>query len=184
MKPTFLFLLVLCISILVISSCKKDKQEKLPEETQTGAGTFGCLVDGEVFIPGGAQMSGGSLNCNYQLIDGRYYYRLVGRNDNDKNNRKSVGVFLHNSILVDDSKYLLGERFKDSIGYSTYINILSSPSEYLGHETNSLHQGELFIKHFDSVQQIVSGTFWFDAISENGEIVQIREGRFDVRYTR
>lgn len=44
--------------------------------------------------------------------------------------------------------------------------------------------GELTITHLDEERQIVSGTFWFDAVNKQGEKVQVREGRFDMRYTR
>ena len=49
-------LLLLATSfILISSSCKKNKSDnpinQLPPETQTGANTFGCLVDGKVFLP-------------------------------------------------------------------------------------------------------------------------------------
>ncbi|MGD5408184.1 hypothetical protein QUS89_23100, partial [Xanthomonas citri pv. citri] len=37
------------------SSCRKNKPanavDQLPPETQTGANTFGCLIDGKVFVP-------------------------------------------------------------------------------------------------------------------------------------
>lgn len=31
-------------------------------------------------------------------------------------------------------------------------------------------------------KSIIAGTFWFDAINDKGEKVQIREGRFDWQY--
>jgi hypothetical protein len=38
--------------------CKKDNQgpskEQLPAITQTGANTFGCYVNGEIFLPRGS----------------------------------------------------------------------------------------------------------------------------------
>ncbi|MGC8751863.1 DUF6252 family protein [Hydrotalea sp.] len=52
------------------------------------------------------------------------------------------------------------------------------------YSTNHFVTGELNIKKLDTVNQIVSGTFWFDAVNANGQKVQIREGRFDVRYTQ
>lgn len=65
-----LSMFLLAATLLVFVQCKKDKDktplEQLPPETQTGANTFGCLVNGEDFKPGGAQLSGGSLQANYQ----------------------------------------------------------------------------------------------------------------------
>ena len=63
--------LYLLISVLLSAShCKKDKtpEDQLPPETQTGAGTFGCLVNGNVFIPKGSPFSGPILSCAYQFI--------------------------------------------------------------------------------------------------------------------
>jgi len=42
--------------------------------------------------------------------------------------------------------------------------------------------GELHIARFDRILGIVSGTFWFDAVNMEGEKVEIREGRFDMKY--
>ncbi len=41
--------------------------------------------------------------------------------------------------------------------------------------------GELKITKLNTQQRIISGTFWFDAIL-SGEKIEIREGRFDMRY--
>ncbi len=61
----------------------------------------------------------------------------------------------------------------------------TGPIQVSKFETDGLqYTGELFIKKLDTVNQIVSGTFWFDAINSNGQKVEVREGRFDVRYTR
>ena len=50
------------------------------------------------------------------------------------------------------------------------------------HFTNLIKTGELKITRIDLQNSIISGTFWFDAINEAGEIVEIREGRFDWNY--
>lgn len=184
MKKTFLLLIVLCITALAVLSCKKDKKEVLPPETQTGARTFGCLIDGEVFIPGGAQLSGGSLNSNYQEIDGDHYFRLVGNNERDKKNRRSIGIFSYKSTISNRATFVLENRFSENKFYALCSRSSNTPFSGKYFETDSIYRGELFITYLDTVQQIVSGTFWFDAISENGEVVQVRSGRFDMRYTR
>lgn len=78
------FLIIAAGLVLLSSGCRKNKPvnpiDQLPPETQTGANTFGCLVDGEIFKPGGAQLSGGSLQCNYQFFNNSYYFVLIGRN--------------------------------------------------------------------------------------------------------
>ena len=40
------------ITLFTFSQCKKNKEEpQLPPETTTGAMTFGCKVNGKVFVP-------------------------------------------------------------------------------------------------------------------------------------
>ena len=46
-------LLIFLVPLLLASSCKKNKDstDQLPPETTTGAMTFGCKVNGKVFVP-------------------------------------------------------------------------------------------------------------------------------------
>ncbi|MBQ0767738.1 MAG: hypothetical protein KBT58_00490, partial [Bizionia sp.] len=48
--------------LLIVSNCNKNDDDQptnpidqLPPATQTGANTFGCLLDGEPFLPGNSQ---------------------------------------------------------------------------------------------------------------------------------
>ena len=50
MKYT-IFYLALLVGIAIHTSCKKDPI--LPSATQSGANTFGCKVNGEIWIPDG-----------------------------------------------------------------------------------------------------------------------------------
>ena len=54
-----LFYLPVCFALTLCSRCKTDEPapvptptplEQLPAETQTGAGTLGCLVNGKAFV--------------------------------------------------------------------------------------------------------------------------------------
>ena len=61
----------------ILSCCNNDDDnsktelEKLPPATQTGANTFGCLLNGSAFLPGNGQ---NTLDCVYQFVDGEYYF--------------------------------------------------------------------------------------------------------------
>ena len=48
--------LCLYVMLVMFASCKSCKKEinLLPDETQTGANTFGCLIDGKAWIPTGS----------------------------------------------------------------------------------------------------------------------------------
>lgn len=72
-KITRYTLLFLSLILLSTSSCKDDDDtptnpvDQLPPATQTGENTFGCLLDGEVFIPSGGT---NPLDCVYQFVNG------------------------------------------------------------------------------------------------------------------
>ncbi|MFD1553252.1 hypothetical protein DNU06_17485 [Putridiphycobacter roseus] len=77
-KLRFYGLMVMCI-LMISAKCTKTPikpnepltpLEQLPEATQTGANTFGCLVDGEVYIPKG--------NFSYKAIEKQRYYEDNG----------------------------------------------------------------------------------------------------------
>jgi hypothetical protein len=63
--------------------------------------------------------------------------------------------------------------------YNLHAETPPSPNYY---STTDKVIGELIITHHNFNKAILNGTFWFDAINSNGEIVQVREGRFDVHY--
>ncbi|MFY0484118.1 DUF6252 family protein, partial [Flavobacterium sp. PLA-1-15] len=56
---------------------------------------------------------------------------------------------------------------------------LSTTNRYY---TNTIKTGELKVTRVDLANSIISGTFWFDAVNQAGEVVEIREGRFDWNY--
>ena len=81
---------ILIISTLLfvtffLSCCNNDDDkpiaeiDKLPPATQTGANTFGCLLDGKAFLPGNYP---NATNCFYQLVDGEYYFSFQMNNSN------------------------------------------------------------------------------------------------------
>ncbi|TXE16300.1 hypothetical protein ES692_13330 [Psychroserpens burtonensis] len=163
MKKTILYLCLLCLTI--VTSCNNDDDQpqdpisQLPPATQTGERTFGALLDGEPFIPRGGI---NPLDCVYQSVNGEYYFGLQGNKRNDNNNLILIGLGTNNLEIDENITYALGGTFS---------------------ETNTINAGQLSITHLDLNAYTVSGTFWFDIIDQNGNLRQIREGRFDMPFT-
>jgi hypothetical protein len=152
----------------------------LPPETQTGAGTFGCLINGNIFKPKGDPFGGPILSCAYQYINGGYYFQIKAFNKGGAVNY-GVGIFTDSSRIQEGLKLVLRNRNVQGEGYGLYsISELQGLTNYI---TNTSDSGEVIIKKLDSINRIVSGTFWFDAINPSGEKVQIRSGRFDMKYS-
>ena len=176
-------LLLLCTTFL-LSSCDKDGQifagkDQLPPETQTGANTVGCLVNGKVFLPKKEGINP-EVNCFYQLVNGEYYFNMAF---SDLTNSSSPGISIQNrkNPLIVGQTYILNKNIVDDGSFN------GSGGIYLPHPNNQFYTttmltGELKITKLDQVNFIVSGTFWFDAANSAGEVIQIREGRFDWRY--
>ena len=173
------FILFFLCSLLIGSSCRKPKPvdpvKLLPPETQTGANTFGCLIDGKVFKPKGDPFGGPVIKAQYQFVNGKQGFGVSGRNSNTN---QVIGI-IGNNIRLSIATFEL-TTFNSEGKFSGGYTLESFDSYY----TNDINKGQLVIKKFDSVNQIVSGTFWFDAKNANGKIVQVREGRFDLQYVK
>lgn len=178
-------LILLCI---FLTSCSSDDDSsggnnpvnQLPEATQIGANTAGALVDGEPITP-----KGGGVNPNltafYQFVDGTYFFS-VGFADNTQNSIKSINIFTSKIPLEVNTSYALSNPDDSSLmGGGGEYSINGDEIQYNTIQNNT---GELTITHLDEQNRIVSGTFWFDAVNEDGEVVEVREGRFDVTYSQ
>ncbi|MES2777718.1 MAG: DUF6252 family protein [Bacteroidota bacterium] len=168
--------------MLVASKCKKDSVEDLPPETQTGANTFGCLVDGKVFIPKGDPFGGPVKKAQYQFLNGKQEFGISGSLKQDDVSGSLI-LIGGDSITLSVNTFDLTKPNTNGryFGAYTTISLINPDDNYF---TNEINRGQLVVKKFDMVNQIVSGTFWFDAKNANGKIVQVREGRFDMPFVR
>ena len=187
-KLKILNLILLCI---FLTSCSSDDDNsggdnpvnQLPEATQIGANTAGALVDGEPITP-----KGGGINPNlvafYQFVDGAYFFSISYSN-NDQSDLRGIVVSNQREEIEENQTITLNKNFEDNEdftgGGARYLiggGLISS------YNTNTQNTGELTITHLDEQNRILSGTFWFDAVNEDGEVVEVREGRFDVTYSQ
>jgi len=178
MKKVILFLTL----IFILSCCNKDDNtptnpiDQLPQATQIGANTAGCLVNGEAFLPNNGSVV--PLNCNY--LNGEDFSLKIS--NKISNNLFTVLISQYNTPLQAGQTYPLNTLFGvDTKTGEYFINTSPSPSPNYFSTTPTI-TGELTITHHDFSNAFLSGTFWFDAINSNGEIIEVREGRFDMEY--
>jgi len=106
---------------------------------------------------------------------------------NNKENKsiyKTVQLATNPLQLIENSTYILGLRTNNSNSYNSnfaeyYTISFNGDVNYI---TTATVTGELKITKLDTQQRIISCTFWNDAVNSDGEKVEIREGRFDMRY--
>lgn len=176
-------LLIFITLVTCLYCCKKNDDDtptnpidQLPPATQTGANTAGCLVDGQAFLPN----NGSTLPLVLNYLDGEDFTLGIGNEINNELNR--ILISKYNIQLQVGQTYLLNQEFGANSSTGEYSIDTASPPSPNYYSTNPEVTGELNITHHDFERAILSGTFWFDAINSEGEIVKIREGRFDMEY--
>ncbi|MFD2942477.1 DUF6252 family protein [Flavobacterium notoginsengisoli] len=172
-------LLLLFFLIICLNSCDKDDVQKTPIErlpplTSLGANTAGCLVNGEAFLPKGNLPA--TLFCQY--IDQKHF--SIAINEKINNKIRTVNVASLNETLELNKIYQLKEYGENS-KFAEFV-IFNENFDDIQYQTNSVIKGELKITNHNYAKAIISGTFWFDAVNDKGEKVEIREGRFDMEY--
>jgi len=154
----------ICVLLLVIVAftnmqCEKsntEKKDELPAETQEGKNTFGCLVDGKVWLP----KSGGT----YPPLSSTMSYSI---------DLLALGYdsFIHFRILETE---LFEGKTIPLLSNQAWMRMRSK-------EFKSA-QGALKISKYDKAKQIMAGSFYFTAKSDEGDSVIIKDGRFDISY--
>lgn len=162
--------LIILLSILTIffsASCKKG--EKLTPETQTGANTFSCKINGKVYIP--------ENDFSVKAISVAFYNNTdfeVGANGTQYDPPRNLSIHIKN--ILSEGTYLLD--FTQS-RYVTYY--ISGTNNY---HSKILNSGKVTITKLDRNQRIISGRFDFQLTNEknSAETLNVTDGRFDVKY--
>ena len=194
MKKIFLFLIASLF--FVFTGCDSDDDdvvdEELPASTIAGFNTFGCLINEQVYVP---KKGSFCLDCadapKLQLTYGQVFdeYRFSLGTFNDTDGDVSIMLELFNGAEpLTEGLYSLSQTTLETndmpIANATCrINKKISgekiESEFYSNESIG---GVLEIIKIDEEKKFVSGTFYFSAVDDNGQFVNITDGRFDVTY--
>jgi len=178
MKNLFLLLFI----TIFLNGCERDyiRNNTLPPLTNTGENTAGCLVNGEVFVPKSPLFSE-RLYRKYK--DDFFVLTIYQKRTNET---KSLNIrckipFSQEGII---GVYPLNAEdnldLESGAGYYHAYN--SSSLNDIYYSTTSDFVGELIITYYNHEKFIISGTFWFDAINSEGEVMEVSDGRFDVKF--
>ena len=163
---------------LIFASCKKESEDTLPPATQTGAGTFGCKINGKVYVTKGSSGTG-TPNPKIQYdfdLNGQPYLSIETKRFDA--NIVDGAVLIYFSNLINTGNYGIGGDFKYSVGWNSYI-----PGCGVGNlDPNVTALGGGTISKLDIPNRIISGTFSFKAVKPNCDTIRITEGRFDIKF--
>jgi hypothetical protein len=173
---------------LTASECKKHKTgnpvDQLPPETQIGANTFGCLINGKVFLPKGPSLSP-ILQCAYQHLNTDYskgfFFQLSASHKFSTNDLSGIGIYTDSLPIIEET-FNLGDDHKGG-AYGLYLRYNGAGNINL--YSKATLGGQLTITKFDEVTQIVSGRFWFNVVdSTTADTIHVTNGRFDMQFTK
>ena len=164
-------LILFALSLQLFVACNKDDDkpqnpiDQLPPATQTGANTFGCLINGEPFVV--------SNTSNQTAIYQGGVLQIGGSIDNSD---MDVNIILRisESISINTIYSLTNITFNQSLfinnGNGCYYDFANTIS------------GSVTITNFDQTNFIISGTFNFSTETNECENITITNGRFDLQY--
>ena len=167
-------ILLLCFCF---AQCKKNRPviktelEKLPPITQTGANTFGCLLNGQAWIPkdnyGQATFK---LDADPTFQEGLFGVTAFKYYASGKFQQISIG----SDSCTKSGSYLLGKPRNRAqfLDVGVPIMLMSGDSEISC-------TGVLNIARYDLQNRVFSGTFEFLMYNNAGDTVKITNGRFD-----
>ena len=194
-----IFYAVLLFVSATTTQCSKtttavpDDPNALPPETQTGAGTYACKINGVVWrykdhsykifsqrpntiLEFHPEENGGSL-----ILAGIRY-------DSTDEAKEQLGVFA-NYLNLNKTSVLGLDKKKFSLSYFDYktsINacynfVTTYPSDSI-FPPNLFQEGKLTVTKLDTVAHIISGTFSCSILHTGCDTLKITDGRFDFKY--
>jgi hypothetical protein len=178
---------IICVAFILLCQCKKEAEPQLPPITTTGANTFGCKVNGRVFVPRDGNGKPG-LYAQYANFNtgpgatGGWYLNIpaIDYQSNDDN-----------AIVIQTDSLLIAEGLTYEFKLSNVVNpkpIKGTFYTYCDFNGNTYAKtaadtGQIRILRFDQFKRLISATFSYSATNiSSGEKINITDGRFDILY--
>ncbi len=171
MKKLNVYLIIILITFL--TGCDRDKdsstkKDVLPPITQEGKNTFGCKVNGEVWVP----QSGFLINALTSSYQSNVFILDAKRETEE----------LDEEIFYSGFFDAVGSYSLPNANHTVEFNkVINSILHY--YYVDTINSGVVTITKLDTTEGIIAGTFYFDAIdTTTNEVLHVTDGRFDVKY--
>lgn len=180
-----LILVLGCQRDEILPITNNDQPDQLPPITTTGENTFGCKVDGVVWVP---NVPSGNIPIYADYSNGVCFVwgkkKAYNSDFTSYTIFQSLGFNVFTGFTTSDTILLTWPHTWPSTTYDkARAYFKDNVPGNCEHETDSLHEGYLKIIYMDTINQIISGVFEYSAWSPAcNRVVNITEGRFDVHY--
>jgi hypothetical protein len=180
--------LLLAAGLLATVGCKKDPTEldRLPEATREGKGTAGFLLDGKAWLPlvsdqTGAPAVNGSWRRTRRGQELTLSFTRTGRQEHGGATFFVPDIRQPGTFSLQQEPDII--RGGPHVAFGEYFS--SRPSPGFIYYTGPDAPGELIITRFDTVQNVVSGTFEMSLREDGGSAtLSVTHGRFDLHFSR
>lgn len=164
---------------LLLLTCKPENL--LPDPTQSGQNTFGCLVNGKSYIPDGSGSWSGikPVNGGFFVLRSIPYTLGVYVRTYAKDGQR-IELYLNSYELGNHPLNSNTQTMPASLNPAKYGLYESGDGE--SYVTSSRYTGQITIVKADTVTGVVAGTFEFKAATAGGKTITVTNGRFDVNY--
>lgn len=164
-------ILLPALALLLLTQCKKaDPESALPPETQTGANTFGCLLNGQPWTP-----QGNDGTANYtSYLDKDANGDIFDIHTYQISQRQSMVLYVTRIKGIGTYSFRSPQRSRASFDNQIagcYWSSRDSATTY--------RRGTLTITRLDRSAGVVSGTFAFTLYQPGCDSVRVTQGRFD-----
>jgi len=171
----FAFTLCTCLKV------KEPEPLTLPPITMEGKNTMGCIINGELFTVSGKQLRGGwDHRGTHANFVSNSYITLSAKQEKTF----QAKVYIRVKINEDQSIYELNNK-ELSVGM-VRMWVDDHIFADIQFSTNNEHKGHLEVlkleRNLETGEGFVSGLFEFDAIDSRGDVIEVREGRFDMSF--
>jgi hypothetical protein len=174
MKNLFFFLII----AVVFSACKKDKMDILPPITQEGANTFGCVINGKIYVPRGFDQNKPNFQVSVDptFNDGSFGVRIFNESSD-----KRIDIAIGSDSIRSTGNYIITNTSR--AGFYFAVNGTSSnPKCIVNNNYNPTSTGFFKITRYDLINGIFSGEFEFHFVNPDcgiGDTIHVTQGRFD-----
>jgi hypothetical protein len=180
MRANKIFLLALititCTSMMCECDDKTTYEPQLPPETTTGANTFGCLVNGKVWLNGGVGFPNYSLAIS-QLSEN---WLIIIAKNNYGDTISGFGINIKINPIIE-KKYSL-DTANCFIYFSKISNNNGGTCIWSKEESSFIDAiGFIELTRFDLSNGIVSGRFEVTLYRTECDSIVITQGRFDLK---
>ncbi|MBM7419844.1 MULTISPECIES: DUF6252 family protein [Chryseobacterium] len=178
LKSNYLLLFLPLFLLTVNCKDKENEADILPNATETGARTGGAIINGKTWVAKKKKNYIPGMNNDYSVKGDSTFIQLRLENVSDNSNLMIKVGFLNSEV---NNTHILNGSMSKERNFAMYYN---SDNAFSTVANDTEYTGKIKFTKFDFYNLTLSGTFEFKALSlsGSGQVIDVKEGRFDQKF--